>query len=349
VYAAILISLIIVALVAGIFFAIPAAIAAAILYGVYQKYHGPAAIAAHAEAEMQALYQKALNISPYGFERFEEMVDDAIDDEDVCELGHWLYKSEGLLAPDPPPPIANTIEGGRYRDGLNKYIASSYDSDKADHFVETTLGILETLDRADQPGLFTASRRRSPEEISDLIMAFFVEDDFYRPLRTTLDQNLVQQNGVFPSEYSGTSCAWDYLKDTPLLKFEYASTSADWHNPENHTLVLAGSGAGKTTLFKHLIAHLLADDVCVIVMDSQSQVIEELAAIDLPDDEIAWITPDQPLALNPFFATREDVADETFVNNAVSDLEFVIDKLIDAPMTPRQRTLFFHATNLVLT
>ncbi|MEO1700930.1 MAG: DUF87 domain-containing protein [Pseudomonadota bacterium] len=349
VYAAILISLIIVALVAGIFFAIPAAIAAAILYGVYQKHHGPAAIAARAEAEMQALYQKALNISPFGFERFEEVVDDAIDDEDVRELGHWLYKSEGLLAPDPPPPIPNTIEGGRYRDGLNRYIASSYDSEKAERFVETTLSILQTLDRNDQPGLFEASRQRTPEEIGDLIMAFFVDDDFYRQLRTKLDQNLVQQNGVFPSEYSGTNCAWDYLKDTPLLKFEYASTSANWHNPENHTLVLAGSGAGKTTLFKHLIGHLLNDDVCVIVMDSQSQVIEELAAIDLPDDEIAWITPDHPLALNPFFAKPEDVADETFVNNAVSDLEFVIDKLIDAPMTPRQRTLFFHATNLVLT
>lgn len=348
-WSAIIISLIIAALVAGMFLVIPLAIALAIGYGVYQYYHGPAAVAAQAEAELQALYQKALDISPFGFDLFENMVEETIEDEDVRELAYWLYKSEGLLAPDPPPPIPNSIEGGRYRDGLNRYIASSYDGEKAQRFVVTTLGIMDSLDHMDETGLFGASRRRTAEEIGDLIMAFFVEDDFYRPLRTKLDQNLMQQDSVFPSEYKGTNCAWDYLKDTPLLKFEYASTSADWHNPENHTLVLAGSGAGKTTLFKHLIAHLLDDDVCVIVMDSQSQVIEELAAIDLPDDEIAWITPDHPLALNPFFARPEDVADETFVNNAVSDLEFVVDKLIDAPMTPRQRTLFFHATNLVLT
>ena len=62
-WSAIIISLIIAALVAGMFLVIPLAIALAIGYGVYQYYHGPAAVAAQAEAELQALYQKALDIS----------------------------------------------------------------------------------------------------------------------------------------------------------------------------------------------------------------------------------------------------------------------------------------------
>ena len=349
VYAAILISLLIVALVAGIFFAIPAAIAAAILYGVYQHYHGPAALEAQAQAETRALYNKALAVTPYGYRDFEDLLDAAVIDERLREIGRTLFENEGMMPPFSPPPNANSIEGGRYRDEVNAYIAANYDKERNERFVETLIEILETLDQQPEGGLFRATRQRSPDEIEALIILFFVEYDFFRKLRSALDKNLNKQNGIYPTEYTGSNCAWDYLKDTPLLALETVVTQADWHNPENHTLVLAGSGAGKTTLFKQLIAHLLADDVCVIVMDSQSQVIEELAAIDLPPYDVAWITPDHPLALNPFFATPEDVADDTFINNAVSDLEFVIDKLIDAPMTPRQRTLFFHATNLVLT
>ncbi len=332
----------------GLFLVIPAAIAAAILYGVYQHYNGPDAKARQAEAETQALYQLAMDATPLAYDDFINAIEAELNDERLIELARHLYDAEGFVTPDPPPPNASSIEAARYRDTLNKFIAASHKPDRAKRFLSTTLSILKPLDTKVQSGTFKASRSRTPQEIENLILPFYDDHDFYKTLRATLDRNFNEQKSVMPSDYKGTNCPWDYLKDTPLLDLEYIETAANWANPENHTLVLAGSGAGKTTLFKHLIAYLLQRDVCVMVMDSQSQLIEELAHLELSEGELTWITPDHPLALNPFQADAKELADEAFVNNAIGQLEFVIDKLLDAPFTPRQKTLFFHATNLVL-
>ena len=335
-------------MVFGIIFIIPGAIGAAIFYGVYQQYNGPAAKARQAEAATAALYQQALAVAPLTLASFTSEMEDTLDDENLIAIAVRLYCDEGFLPPEPPPPNTNSIEGARYRDLLNRYIATSHSPERTQRFVKEVKDALRPFEGRIGSGTFRASRPRSKNEIEKLIMEFFGDHDFFKGLRSRLDQNLNAQKGLMPSEYTGKNCAWDYLKDTPLLKLEYVDTSADWLHPENHTLVLAGSGAGKTTLFKHLIAKLLKEDCCVIVMDSQSQLIEELAHLDMGENELAWITPEHPLALNPFHAEAADMRDEAFVNSAIGQLEFVISKLLDAPMTPRQRTLFYHCSNLVL-
>jgi len=344
----ILLCLIIMVIAVGMVFAIPLAIGAAIIYGVWYHYNGPPAQAKRMVAETAELYQKALEAFPVSIIEFVDQVEAAVSDERLVEVAKSLYEEEGFVTPSTPPPNLISIEGGKYRDELNKFLAVGHSRKLSERFTRRIIDILKPLDNQHEPGLFRASRSRTPDEIETLIVSFFEGGEFFQKLKKTLDKNLNEQNAVSPSNYKGTNCPWDYLKDTQLLDLEYVETSANWVNPENHTLVLAGSGAGKTTLFKHLIAHLLKQDVCVMVMDSQSQLIEELAHIKLEEDDLTWISPENPLALNPFDADEDDLKDEAYVNNAVGQLAFVIDKLLDAEMVPRQRTLFQHCTNLVL-
>ncbi len=198
-----------------------------------------------------------------------------------------------------------------------------------------------------ETGFFKARQYLSYDEIDDLVHGFFGEHTHVQALRKQLDRNLDEQNAVPPRDYKGDNCPWDYLKDTPLLELEYKSIAVDWQNRNAHTLILAGSGAGKTTLFKHMIVKLLKENCCVVVMDSQSQLIEELASLQLDEHEVTWISPEHKLALNPFDAHDDDLKDETIVNNKISLLEFVVEHLIKAPMTPRQKTLFYHCCHLV--
>ncbi|MEM8652364.1 MAG: type IV secretory system conjugative DNA transfer family protein, partial [Pseudomonadota bacterium] len=123
--------------------------------------------------------------------------------------------------------------------------------------------------------------------------------------------------------------------------------NTDWQNRDSHTLILAGSNAGKTTLFKHMIANLLAEDCCVIVMDSQSKLIEELAHIKLEENDLTWISPEHNLALNPFDMLTDDLSERTIANK-VSLLRFVIEHLMAAELTTRQNTLFSYVCELVL-
>lgn len=343
-----LLILLIMLFAAGAMLAIPLGIGGGIAYGVWYYHNGPPAKKKRIEAETAELYKKALEASPVTETEFIERLESAVLDDRLVEVAVALYREEGFVTPPPPPPNLTSIEGGKYRDELDKFLAVGHSREKSERFTNRVIDIFRPLDDRSEGGLFKASRPRTNEEIERLIVSFFEGNEFFEKLRGTLDKNFNEQNAVHPSEYKGKNCPWDYLKDTPLLLLEYTNTSTKWLNPENHTLVLAGSGAGKTTLFKHLIAHLLKQDVCVIVMDSQSQLIEELAHVDLDDGALTWISPENPLALNPFHADQKDLKDEAYVNNAVGQLAFVIDKLLDAEMVPRQRTLFQHCTNLVL-
>lgn len=343
-----ILSLIILAFVFGIVFAIPASIAFAVVYSADQKHHGPKAQLERAREETNELFSIANRQLSLTEDDLEERLVMTLHDERLIRAGLRLFANEGFLPVEPPSEAADLIELAAARNKIRAHIAAQGSAERARQFADKLLAILARFDASPSGGTFAATRPRTNAEIDALCMAFYGDHGFFKTLRRRLDQNLNEQKGVFPKDSQEDNCANAYLAGTPLLDLAAVHTEAVWRNPENHTLVLAGSGAGKTTLFKHLIATLLDDDVCIIVMDSQSQIIEELASLDIDETDVVWISPEHQLALNPFDANRKQISDEAFRNNAIAQLEFVIDKLLDAPMTPRQRTLFHHCANLVM-
>lgn len=348
----ILVGLIIAAFITGIMFLVPIAIIAVVCILIYSNV-SPNSKKNQDKAQIeqtQQLYQQALAISPLTRDEFSDFIEDHTNNQKILHVALELYRMEGFEPPDPPPPIITGIEGGRYRDKLHNFINISQQPQNAERFKSAVLNTLLPFDQSDTPrAMFKAHQNLSNDEIDELVKSFFGDHDMFKPLRNILDRNYNEQNAVPPSDYKGKNCAWDYLKDTPLLMMEYRHVNVDWRNREAHTLILGGSGSGKTTLFKQMIAKLLKEDCCVVVMDSQTQFIEELAHIKLGEDELTWISPEHALALNPFDIFDEDLKDESVINNKISLLEFVVEHLIEAPMTPRQKNLFYYCTQLLLT
>lgn len=347
-----LLSLLIVVFVFGIVFIIPAGTALAIGMVIYSHY-SPNSQRNKDQAliaETHQLYKQAEALSPIDEQEFKRFAAEQFESEQLFNVAVQLFEMEGYATPPAPPPIVTGIEGGRYRDELKRYINVAHDQAGVESFKRELVEALAPFDRVTfTTGFFTARRYLTNDEIDGLAHSFFGEHQHFKELRAILDRNFNEQNAVLPRDYKGDNCLWDYLKDTPLLEMEYQPVEVQWFNRASHTLILAGSGAGKTTLFKHMIARLLQENCCVVVMDSQTQLIEELAHIKLDDEEVTWISPEHRLALNPFDVDEDDLKDEAVINNKISLLEFVVEHLIKAEMTPRQKNLFYHCCQLVFT
>ena len=286
--------------------------------------------------ETAVLHKKASEIDAFSADAFIALVTENIKAPNLRNCAFKLFSQEGFNFPGAPPEDVLTIEAGRYRDELKNYIALYSDENRVPLFIGAILEYLKPFDTTpEEDGFFRASRDRTNKELQELALPFLRQELLFTPLRQQLMENFKEQNNVLPSKYNGDNCAWAYLKHTPLYNCSYEHIEVHWHNRDAHTLILGGSGSGKTTLVKHMIAKLLQEDCCVVVLDSQSQVIEELAQIELPDDDLTWISPEHKLALNPFDISKGEFEDETVINNKISLLEFVIENLIEAPMTPR--------------
>ena len=120
-----------------------------------------------------------------------------------------------------------------------------------------------------------------------------------------------------------------------------------------HTYLLGSSGSGKTNLIENIVAHDLAsdEDCCVVVIDSQTQLTEKLARLDIPGT--TYITPQHELALNLFDVGYADmkgrgIEGETLINKTVGLLSFVMEGMMGAEFTNPQKTIFQYVIQLVI-
>jgi hypothetical protein len=124
----------------------------------------------------------------------------------------------------------------------------------------------------------------------------------------------------------------DYLHGTPFTQL--FSVHIPFEIPQETRFsgmwVCAPQGRGKTTLLKTLFAHdfkqVLAGKASVIAMDSKGEFIDEIKKLKAP---LVLIEPDMGVALNPLD-----------IGHSVALMEYLFSGLLEAQMTPLQRTLF---------
>lgn len=324
--------------IAAVFFAALAApvvgFAALPVVGYLYYRNSPATKEREARTRTEALYRAALACAPVDREGNLTRIF-ATYDEPEAEVAFDLYEAEGFDLPPPVPPICNSVEGARYRDALVAYMSKVHDPERADRFMDALVTCIPRY--ASSGGLFRATAKLTNEEIERLILPFYDHEEFFRPLRKVIDRNYTEQKEVMPSDYTGKNCAWDYLKNTPLLTLAERKVDIGLVNRNEHTYILAGSGHGKTSLIRYLVTNDMEEDCCAIVIDNQRQMIPALSQMDIPLEDIALISPHNPLALNVLDVRNPEL------------LEFVIAKLMDAPLTSKQQVIFQFGAQLLAT
>jgi hypothetical protein len=295
-----------------------------------------------ARQRTEALYEQARAIAPPNVDAHADRLFDALD-ETTRDVAAAIYKLEGIDPPPPLPPICDSIEGARYRDRLIKYINTAHDQTVSDEFVDALIECMPRFPPSE--GIFEATATLTGDEVERLIAPFYRHDDFFKSLKKTLDRNLTHQKDVMPSDYKGDNVTYAYLRDTPLLDLETRRFRIGLKARAEHTQVIAASGSGKTSLLQYLIHHDLDEDCCVIVIDSQKQLIDTLAKRAVWTDDIAYFSPRHNLGLNLF---DMPVQGEQEINAVIDLLEYVFAGLMDAKLTTKQATLFNYATQLMM-
>lgn len=116
---------------------------------------------------------------------------------------------------------------------------------------------------------------------------------------------------------------------------EVAYSALDTAHRNEHTVIVAPSGAGKTQLLQQIILSDIEKDATVIVIDSQSALINNLLHV-VPKDRLVHITPsdpDYPLALN-LFSTDPSLFEYIFAT-------------LETKLTTKQATVYRYLSRLV--
>ncbi|PLX32677.1 MAG: hypothetical protein C0605_17635 [Hyphomicrobiales bacterium] len=335
------------------FIIIPAAIAGGGVLYYLNNHYWPKMKEEEKQDRTRALYQQALSCVQTKTDLRRRLQQAGITDDTLLWVASQLYDMEGLTPPDEPPVVANTIEAARYRDKLSKYIESA----QPNHYREFSNEVVDILanEQATGEGIFHSKSLRTPEDIEDLIIRFYDTEDCFKELRRRLDRNYNEQKGILPTKYKGDNCQWDYLKDTPLLKMEYVERRVSLTNRTRHTHILGASGSGKSVLIEYIISRDLTgdEDNCVVLIDSQVQLIPKLADVRLNTDDVTFVNPSWNLALNLFDVGYQEMKNagiegERLINTTVDLLGFVLEGMMGTELSDQQKTVFQYAIQLVI-
>jgi len=181
-----------------------------------------------------------------------------------------------------PPPLANSMEGARYRDRINSLV-QKFDNGSARLAAEDAIArafkrFIDTLPNLSGKGDLLAQVPLSQfgdarNAVHQLSVGFFddaiIDHQLFGDLRNRLNRNVYEASGfnyerddprddqlTFADAYKEPEdVALTYLKQTPLLPLLQATV--EFRVPEHiryeHTAIVGGSGHGKTSLLQHLI------------------------------------------------------------------------------------------------
>lgn len=365
---------------------------------IWWRHNSPAAKERKAREHTHALYQQVLRLTtdrplPDPAELAADVVNKLPElPYDVAltfgEVAYGLLSVEHPPGPPEPPLICNSMEGAAYRDTL-----SSFARKVTPRSAETTRAIIRVAFTdllADLPSLTSSSSDELTfnttlsaalpnfgEVLEQFILTFYAEEaqPFFQDLRKKIDINLHEVSGfsypapadkqskmVMPSKYKGENIQYAYCKDTPLLQlFDiHLPISIPQKTRFEHTLILGGTGAGKTQLLQSMILHDLQQDEppAIVVVDSQGEMIPKLAKLqhwnDVAADSLIILDPRDNPALNLFDVNQQRLSryssdqQEQVYNHTQETFSYLLNSIVGAKLTVKQSVLFDNLIALML-
>ena len=314
----------------------------------------------------------------------------------LARMTEHIYEAEGLNKSLPPPATNDAIELARWRDSMVKHaerirnpalveIADRTITESIKRFhaalppiATTTREAFNTSLTEETTGTTVPLMEVLPnvgKTVEDCIAAYYskeaMEAKLFTDLREQFDRNMREVSGdpkddsklILPSEHAGTprEIVYGYLKDTPLC--EVFSAAVPFIIPDRirmeHTVIVAGSGWGKTQLLQSIIAEDLSQDdpPSLIVLDSTGAMIDRIQKLAVFDtklrDRILIIDPAHSPALNMFDVSTprfERYTDEQKedVQTEVVDLFNYIFASEDYDLSSQMGLAFTYAVRLML-
>ena len=318
--------------------------------------------------------------------------------DELIHAAAALYDEEEFFEPvSPPPAVCNSLQGAKYRDYLTTYSAKSGNQNAeliAQRLVkESFRDFLDALPAyelhegdlwGELPLKDTGDLRAA---VQALALPFYGRDAhshlLFERMRAALDRNLCEASGVpysremiengklvLPEDADPLYLAPRWLKNTPFEDIGEARLpfrvprDARWE----HTMVVAGSGHGKTTMLGSMILgdieRAIDGEGGFAVIDPKGGLIDAVAKLDCFDpehgalrDKLLIIDPKRdvefPPAINMFDLKIDDeslnLADRLAVrNNALELIDYLLTDLLDIGMTGRQQVGFNYVGDLLM-
>jgi hypothetical protein len=303
---------------------------------------------------VENMHARASQVSPVKQRLIDALIAAGVVSQRLHGIAMELYRDEGLTPPALPPLSDDPIANAKYEDQLQKFMSAA----RPDHYQDFEHELVDALrdyEPDDNPTgkMFLSTREFSRKEVEKLMLRFANDDGIFPKLNAQLNDNWHAEDEAYPTACKHDDYVWRYLKNTPLLPLADVNEWIGIESRMYHTYLLGSSGSGKTNLIENIIANDLTgdEDCCVVVIDSQTQLTEKLAALDVPDT--TYITPKFNLALNLFDVGYEDmkgrgIEGETLINKTVGLLSFVMEGMMGTAFTSPQKTIFQYAIQLVI-
>jgi len=346
-------------------------------FAAYRLYQNrPSRLEALARAELVALREEALAqpiltqrefATQVGYNLWEDATWSA--KEAVIHLALELYEREPLLGDIPlPPTVCNSIEGARYKDMIaarrslddtTLISAAMVVANSCNSFLMRLPPIEEGDSRFVVP--LSMYNRDLPEAVAGMMVHFL--SDTKTPLFATLKAKLkdnLDRAKTYPDDYKRDDIIETYLQGTILLMLPYTAVSLPVR-PETkyeHTIIIGGSGQGKTVLLENLIKDDLEDPrhPSIIVVDSQQHLIAKLSRLAaVHARRLIIIDPKDAPALNVFAlsenrgAKYRDAEREQMLNRSLETFSYLFDALLGSDLTAKQGAVFNYIVTLMLT
>ena len=352
-------------------------IGAILLGGTIAYYRSPSYQEKKAKERTHAMYAAAKKLSPLPYKEFVDAVMrkvGTVDDHYVQAFERFaldIYAFEEFAEPEPPPPICNSVEAARYRDRLNAYMSNVHSAQSVKLMTDATAEILrefwceapdipvgEHLTTVPLHTLLPDLPQKIDHFIDVVVNKSHRDKGLFKHIRVLLQRNFEEAGGL-PQNYKGDNIVWDYYRDTPLLElFQLPVPIAlPQQTRYEHMHIVAGTGHGKTQTLQYLISRDLDEDCSIVVIDSQHDLINNIAHLDIPKERIVLIDPtdiEYPVSLNLFDVGMARINHysaldrERMINGIIELYDFVLGSLLDAEMTQKQATLFRYVTRLML-
>ncbi len=335
---------------------------------VYALRFTPARQERDAKLLNESVYNDAVEMLGPDKRAYADLIFDKIDDlpeevaDELLAIALEIWDDEGYVV-GRPPPVANSIEGARYRDQLSK----RPDPLKAGRIMaECFRDVHMLLPRPENGILFPMKLRdiASPEMVHSLVLPLYKEDSLFRETKKQLDRQLHRLSNVpftpehmysdklvLPTKYKGPEHITKYVYGTPLdAIFNLETTfTIPIERLFEHTHIVGGSGSGKTQLIQSLYLELIKDDNSIVVVDSQTDLIRNIAHMAGRDPII--ISPKDLPSFNIFDVptrSNDPHTKEQIANGVIETYMYVFDGIIGADLTAKQGVFFKMVARLLL-